>query len=499
MSIRLFSIAVLLTFSQAVLAAHEGREHTVPLFMGIDDEHNRQGFIRVINHSDAAGTVEIHGYDDAGMEFGPVELTMAPRQTVQFNSDHLEGGQSHDDLNGSLGNGMGFWRLVLSSDTLDIEPLAYFRNRDTGFLSSIHDVVSESAMTHRVGIFNPTNPNQVSQLRVINLGDATASVMVTGLDDEGVASPGSVSLSVPARGAILKSAAELEEEGLGDGTGKWSLNVTADQPVQVMSLMALPGGYLSNLSGARRDYRGAAGLWQVRFEDGMGGDGIIVLLPDNRLYAWLPETADLTRIARGTYGSEGAMVSGEGVVYESGKQEVDGVTPVGGADDVTLTAAYRSGDWIRGSYTVAGESERMFHGWAFTGFERGGSGAEIMGTWSPMMGDDADLPATLTVDADGMFEGVLMVDAGTFGELDCAFTATLSPVNPAFNAYDASPTINCQLIVLGGEANPDQVEMFMGVMDAPDGPGMSDRAIIFSMLPLEANEIGLGAVYERTQ
>ena len=39
--------------------------------------------------------------------------------------------------------------------------------------------------------------------------------------------------------------------------------------------------------------------------------------------------------------------------------------------------------------------------------------------------------------------------------------------------------------------------MFMSVMDAPDAPGMSDRAIIFAILPREANEIALGAVYER--
>ena len=49
------------------------------------------------------------------------------------------------------------------------------------------------------------------------------------------------------------------------------------------------------------------------------------------------------------------MVSGEGVVYESGKQVLDGITPVGGADDVSLTAEFRSGDWISGNYTVAGE------------------------------------------------------------------------------------------------------------------------------------------------
>ena len=501
MSIRLFSIAVLLAWCQAALAADGGREHVIPLFMGSDDELDRQGFMRVINHTDEAGTVEIYGYDDAGMEFGPIELSLDAGQTVHFNSNHLEGDQTHDDLNGSLGNGTGFWRLVLSSDTLDIEPLAYFRNRDSGFLASIHDITTEVAMGHRVPIFNPgSNPDQLSSVRVINLGDAAANVTVTGVADDGMPGTGSVSLSVPAGGAIQKSAVELEEEGLGDGKGKWSLNVDSDQPVQVMNLMDVPGGYLSNLSGGRSEYRGSAGLWQVQFEDGMGGgEGFIVLLPDSRLYAWLPETGDVNRIARGTYGSEAEMIEGEGVVYESGKIELMGFTPFGGTDDVSLTAMYKSGDWIRGSYTVAGDQPRNFFGSAFTGYERGGSPAEIMGTWSPM-GDAPDLPATFTPGADGSFDDSIAIDAGPpLGPLDCSFSATIVAVNPAFNSYQADPVIDCGLVAFGGGENADQVEMFMSVFDAPEGPGMSDRAIVFSILPLEANEIGLGAIYERTR
>ena len=220
---------------------------------------------------------------------------------------------------------MGHWRLVLTS-TLDIEPLAYFRNKGTGFLASMHDVVSQGAMQHHVRFFNPaSNPNQLSWLRVINPGDVVANITITGVDDNGDAGAGSVSGTVPAGGAYSITAVDLEAEGLGDGHAKWSLNVSSDQAVQVMSLMDVPDGYLSNLSGGRRDYRGAAGLWQVSFPSDMdGGDpvtgGLIILLPDGRLYAWLPETADTNRIARGTYDSSAGMVSGEGVVYESGKQ-----------------------------------------------------------------------------------------------------------------------------------------------------------------------------------
>ena len=503
MHFRLLAIAILLGWCHAAFSDEHGREHVIPLFVPNDAPSTgaagqQQGFLRIINHSNWAGTVQIYGFDDMGNMMGPATLSLDANQTQHVNSDDVENGNEDKGLSGGIGDGSGNWRLVLSSDEIDIEPLAYVRTKGDGLLISVHDIVSGEGMMHRVPIFNPgDNPNQRSSLRVINLGDGMANLTITGVDDGGAAGENTMTATVPANGATSISAADAEDMGLGDGAGKWSLMVMSDQPIQVMSLMDTPSGHLANLSAGRQEYRGAAGLYQVSFEDGMGGDGIIVLLSDNRLYAWLPEMGQ-TRIARGTYSSSGGMVDGEGVVYESGKQELDGFTPVGGADDVSLTAMFRSGDWITGSYTVAGESPRNFHGWAFTGFDRGGSGAQIMGTWNPM-GEDPDLPATLTVAADGTFEGSIAVDAGTLGELECGFSATLVPVNPAFSAYVTNPAIDCDLIVLGGEANPDQVEMFMGVIDAPDAPGMGNRAIIFSMLPLEENEIGLGAIYELTR
>ena len=38
--------------------------------------------------------------------------------------------------------------------------------------------------------------------------------------------------------------------GLGDGAGKWRLKVSADAPIEVMSLLASPTGHLTNLSTA---------------------------------------------------------------------------------------------------------------------------------------------------------------------------------------------------------------------------------------------------------
>ena len=503
MHFRLLAIAVLLGWSTAGFSASEGREHIVPLFvpedaMATGAAGQQQGFLRIINHSNRAGMVQIYGVDDMGMMMGPAMLSMEAMQTVHVNSGDLENGNEDKGfLSGMLGDGYGNWRLMISSNEIDVEPLAYVRTKGDGLLISVHDIASAAGMTHRVPIFNPgENSNQRSSLRLINLGDAEANVMISGIDDMGAAGDGSMSAMVPANGATSVSAADVEAMGLGDGAGKWSLMVSADQPIQVMSLMDTPSGHLANLSAAKREYRGAAGLYQVSFDDGMGGDGIIVLLPDSRLYAWLPEMGQ-NRIARGTYGSSGGMVTGEGVVYESGKIVLEGLTPVGGTDEVTLTAMFRSGDWIRGEYTVAGEDSRTFYGLAFTGFDRGGSAATIEGTWMPM-GDEPDLPATFKPNADGSFEGSLDVES-SLGALTCGFTGNLAAVNPAFNAFYAQTIIDCDLLVFGGEGKEDEAEMFLSVMDAPDMPGMGTRAIVFAILPREANEIGLGAVYELTR
>ena len=111
-------------------------------------------------------------------------------------------------------------------------------------------------MGHRVAIFNPaSNVNQVSRLRIVNRGEEEATVTIEGIDDDGVSPGTAVELEVPAGASHTVTAEELESgEGAGlggmldDGQGKWQLVVTADQPIEVMSLLSSPTGHLTNLS-----------------------------------------------------------------------------------------------------------------------------------------------------------------------------------------------------------------------------------------------------------
>ena len=230
--------------------------HAVPLVTSADNE-SREGFVRVINRSNRAGTVRIHAIDDEGRRRGPIDLSLDAKQTRHFNSGDLEDGNPDKGLPDGVGDGTDNWRLELETE-LDIEVLAYIRTPD-GFLTSIHDVAAQAddgSMRHHVSIFNPgKNTDQRSLLRLINLGGGAADIKISGLDDKGNAPPGgSVRLTLAPGAAHLLTAQELEQgsddfsDGFSAGSGKWQLFVTADQPIQVMSLLLSPTGNLTNLS-----------------------------------------------------------------------------------------------------------------------------------------------------------------------------------------------------------------------------------------------------------
>ena len=243
-----------LTNLSTIPVAAEGT-FAVPLFPPASDSLGRQGFVRVINRGETAAEVDIAAFDETDRGYDPLTLTVGANETVHFNSDDVEDGNVDKGLSGSTGAGQGDWRLEVTSEA-DIEVLSYIRTTD-GFLTSMHDIVPGAENRHRVAIFNPgSNTNQVSRLRMINAGDVTAQVTITGIDDEGQSSTDDVRTSIPAGTALSFTAAELESGAadlagaLGTGAGKWQLFVQSDQPTTVMSLLESPTGHLTNLSTA---------------------------------------------------------------------------------------------------------------------------------------------------------------------------------------------------------------------------------------------------------
>ena len=253
-----------------------GRADWLPLVLSAANPE-REGFVRIINHSSQSGTVRIRAIDDTGRMRGPVTLSLDAGAATHFNSGDLERGNTAKGLSSGVGTGQGNWRLELETD-LNVEALAYVRTAD-GFVTSVHGLVEEAEGAWVVPFLNPaSNFNQVSRLRLINRGSANASVSLAGMDDRGVSS-GQVRLNLGAGESREVTARELESGAaslsgrLGDGAGKWRLRVVADQPIHLMSLLESPTGNLTNLSVAGG---GAAGSTV----DGGGSDFVEDQLDD---------------------------------------------------------------------------------------------------------------------------------------------------------------------------------------------------------------------------
>ena len=248
--------ALLLSVDKLTNLSSSRDVRTAPLFPSMS-EPDWTGLLRVVNRSPEPGEVTLVATDAMGLEYEPLTFTLGAQAATHVISADLELGNPGKGLAGSTGAGRGNWRLEVDSP-LDVYAVAYARSHD-GFLTSIHDLVPQVNGVHRANFFNPaSNGKQVSWLHLISDSDADALVTVTGRDDRGNSPGGPVRLQVMAGTAVTLPSAALEsgehdliESGaLGDGAGKWRLEVASDQPLKVMSLLVSPTGHLSNVSTA---------------------------------------------------------------------------------------------------------------------------------------------------------------------------------------------------------------------------------------------------------
>ena len=223
--------------------------HRVSLFPSVAGL-SAMGFVRIINHSDEAGSVDIEATDETGERRGPVSMAIGPRQALHFTASDLKDGNPTKGLQG-MGEAIGSWRLDVRSE-LDIEVLGYARTSD-GFVTNLHDLVPEAYGASVVSTFNPgSNQSQVSRLRLTNPTAWERSASVLAVDDTGARGFGN--LPMLARGTLDLTAAQLESGedvvdfgGIGTGTGKWRLRVSAPGQ-RAMSLLQSPTGHLTNIS-----------------------------------------------------------------------------------------------------------------------------------------------------------------------------------------------------------------------------------------------------------
>ena len=426
---RHLALAGLLFFASAAQAEH----YTVPLLVPAGTSSEPQGVVRILNGTDESGTVEIYAIDDAGTRSGPATFTLNASAAVQFTATDLQSGNATLGLTGGIGTDVGDARLEIETD-LAIVPLAFVRAAD-GTLSAMHDTVRGAAAdgaagyTHDVPIFNPSSEvTQLSRLRLINPGDASASVTIAGRDDSGsAATGGDVTLTLAAGGAQTLTAQQLEAGAtgltgrLGAGTGKWRLTVSADGPLRVVNIVAATAGYWNNLSTTA--VPGAAPADHAAFNERF--DGVAIeSRTDSGVFT-------LNALAGDRF-SETGEVDGVSTSY-AGSYGYEGIVPDAGR----LTLTYDDGDECRENLYFASRTAGWFASHC-TGSDYPADGFWSGGSWSIADGEDT-VPVLDSQPGDQTYTVGTAIDALTLPEAsggNGTLVYSLSPNVPGltFNA-----------------------------------------------------------------
>ena len=230
-------------------SAPAGSPHHLPLFRAARPE--REGYLRIVNLSLVPGSVELRAFDQNGRAAAPVFWALDPGGSEISWRDLASGSSVHGLPNGI---GEGNWRLELHT-SLDIRALSYLDTGDAVYALHPFAPRTDDGTSH-VGTFNPaSNRNIAGLLRLVNLGDVAAQVEITSIDDRGESPGGVVRTTVPAGATREFTATQLESGNadalsgaLGNGEGKWQLQIATDGDLRALSLLAIPEGHLTNIS-----------------------------------------------------------------------------------------------------------------------------------------------------------------------------------------------------------------------------------------------------------
>ena len=205
--------------------------------------------MRITNLSTLSSSVVVEGVGDNGGLSAAANFSLAGGESRGYRITELENGIPSKGLSGSIGTGVGDWRIFFTSSS-PLRVVGFYRNPTTGFLNSLHDTAHAgvAGLLHRLPMVNPgSNPNQIGKIRIVNGVGLLTTAFISAIDDQGVIFPsaGSVEVDLAPFGAITLSMAELElgsgnpavRGALGDGSGKWRMTITAGNTIGVMSLI----------------------------------------------------------------------------------------------------------------------------------------------------------------------------------------------------------------------------------------------------------------------
>lgn len=217
----------------------------------------QRSFLYILNPSATTAIVKINAIDDRGIAAsgGTVEFSLPANSATEFSSVDLEKGNATKGLQGSFGAGTGKWRLFVQSNVaLDTKSIL---RTPQGYENDLSRVMTSKDGKFELRYVNPhssTKPH--SFLRIINPTSRSGTVKITGRDETGVAASDDIRFSLGAQESKQINSRDLEIGStdkdlfgtLGDGTGKWHLEVESDLDIKVMMLIRTPDGFLSNFS-----------------------------------------------------------------------------------------------------------------------------------------------------------------------------------------------------------------------------------------------------------
>ena len=113
------------------------------LFVNPGSNPNQRSFLRIVNRVGQAGNVTISGIDDAGdtAPSGNMTFSIGAFAAKEIAAVDLENGDAGAGLTGSLGDGVGKWRLSISSN-VELAVMSLL-DTPTGFLTNLSRVVPE--------------------------------------------------------------------------------------------------------------------------------------------------------------------------------------------------------------------------------------------------------------------------------------------------------------------------------------------------------------------
>ena len=224
--------------------------------------------LRLINPGAVAAAVTVEGIDDTGASpGGAVRLTLAAGASRLVTADELETGDG-DGLSGSLGDGSGRWRLVVTADR-PIAVMNLLASSSSGAMSNLSsgpvaavDGGDGATTEHAVGLFPAaSDANVEGVLRIVNRTDQVGRVDIEAIDDTGT-SHGPVTLWISGLEGLVLTSGELEggggstakglSVGTGAGSGDWRLRLSTSLDLAVLSYVR-PLGVQDGLLSAMHD------------------------------------------------------------------------------------------------------------------------------------------------------------------------------------------------------------------------------------------------------